>query len=349
MTGGMIGGAAIGAVNNAVSQGMSSLAREENFYYNEKAADNAMQRQKELYEMISSPAALRQQYIEAGLSPGLMFAGNGAGGGTVPNAPEGAGSSGIQPTTYGISAADMAQIELMNAQKENIKADTQQKLAETQKTKVDIDKVIAETNNVELKNEWQQFENVSKLLQTQIDEQTQQDYIDIQHLEVEKVTKQKELLEQQLRSAKVKGDIDEETEKSVIQYVKNQVSEQMANIVLTKCKQWKTFADIQMDVAQMSKLIWDIKASGKGLEQKDNEIQINRDALEEQVRQWAAENGYKEKDQQIAIAKTVVNAWIAMRGQNRQFWTNIINAVSPFGGDSGIPYPANAVTSFDNY
>lgn len=63
---------------------LNEAANESNYRWGEKAAENAFKRQMEAYERSykdQSYAAMRKQMEEAGLSVGLMYGGNGSGGG----------------------------------------------------------------------------------------------------------------------------------------------------------------------------------------------------------------------------------------------------------------------------
>lgn len=311
------------AFNNWLAQEREREARWENFKYNEAAADFADKRTRALYNDLQSPRALLSQYREAGLSPSLMFSGGGAGGGMTQGA-MGNGTSGVMPTTYGVSPAEVAQTQLIQAQARlaNAKANTEE--GTNQRGQAEISELIGKSNNVALKNQWQEYENVIKYLDAKLKEQTNDDYIEIAHLKVQELEANKKKLVEEARSAKVKADIDEKTENDVIKFVQQQVSEQYSRILLNKCMQWKAFADIKMSQAQMASLAWSVRKEA-------NELDIDRNKLKAQITQWAAENGFKEKDQQIAIAKIVVNAFLALRGQDMQTFNTIINGILPFG------------------
>lgn len=127
--------------------GISQLAREQKyarqnmqmqFDFNEKAAENAFERTKEMYErqyQDSTAANKRQQLEDAGLSVGLMYGGGGAGGGGgVPAAtPQAQGGMGLlnaheERTLAQEGAATRltaAQAKLAEAQADKAKEETQ--------------------------------------------------------------------------------------------------------------------------------------------------------------------------------------------------------------------------------
>lgn len=95
---------------------LNEQAAKLNYEYGEKAAENAYKRQMEMYERSyqdQSYAAMRGQMEDAGLSVGLMYGGNGAGGagGATTGAPQG-GTGGAEAGRADSPAAQqMAAIE----------------------------------------------------------------------------------------------------------------------------------------------------------------------------------------------------------------------------------------------
>ncbi len=148
---------------NAQKQ-LNEQAAKLNYEYGEKAAENAYQRQMQMYERSyqdQSYSAMRQQMEDAGLSVGLMYGGGGSGGagGATTGAPQGetggaeAGradspadqqAAAIQQAQLGLGLVSMkkdlaikdAQIEEINATAERQRAEaariTEQKITEVQ-------------------------------------------------------------------------------------------------------------------------------------------------------------------------------------------------------------------------
>lgn len=125
----MAGSIFSGALNNHFAGLREQQARQENYGYNEMAANSADARTRELYNDLYSPSAQIKQIKDAGLSPS-MFYGDMAGVSGQTGA-QGAGATGISPTTYGINPLDIAQISKLDAETENIKANTQKVNEET--------------------------------------------------------------------------------------------------------------------------------------------------------------------------------------------------------------------------
>lgn len=100
------------------------------FQLNEKAADNAMKRSIDMYNLMQSPAAMVKQFQDAGLSKSLMYGNGGGLGGKTQAGPQG-GANGMQGTQImGLQQIDPLTI----AQIANINADTKKKESETKLT-----------------------------------------------------------------------------------------------------------------------------------------------------------------------------------------------------------------------
>ena len=107
-------------INTGINYGLSGSAAERdrnaNYNLNERAAQNAYERQVAMQERYYTPAALLRQYNEAGLSPSLLFGGTPGQGGTM--APKGNGPGGPQQTYAPMSLLDAAQAANMFADAE---------------------------------------------------------------------------------------------------------------------------------------------------------------------------------------------------------------------------------------
>lgn len=149
---GLILGIGTTAMNNAWADARAREDRAQNYMYNEMAAQNADKRTRALYEDYYSPEALMRQYIEAGLSPSLMFGGTPGQGGMAGS--KGNGPSGPQTPFMPLSAIEIAQIGLIRA--------------ETEKTNAETANVKQDTINKQAQELWQTYVNEQKLIETRI-------------------------------------------------------------------------------------------------------------------------------------------------------------------------------------
>lgn len=128
-----------------------------NYEYGEKAAENAYRRQMKLYQITkqdNSPEARREQLEAAGLSPGLMYGGNGSvvggGAGATSGAPQGA--SGTSPSMTDIG--DPYAFTMAKAQMEQAKANAEEAKARAEEAKASANRQNKEADGLELENEF---------------------------------------------------------------------------------------------------------------------------------------------------------------------------------------------------
>lgn len=114
----------IGATNAAVNTGMGIFSQLVSDKLNERAAQRADLRGRQLYHDLNSPAAQVRQLREAGLSPALLYAKGGIGGSAQ------AGAQAAPPQSQIGNVFDLMQVKLMQAQIRNIDADTNKKLSD---------------------------------------------------------------------------------------------------------------------------------------------------------------------------------------------------------------------------
>lgn len=112
-----------GVFNNYYAQEQIGYDRQQNYKYGEMAANNADKRTRALYADFYSPEALKRQYREAGLSPGMMFGGTPGQGGI--SGAQGTGAAGPTTPYMPVSILEAAQAANLMAQTEKTKAETQ--------------------------------------------------------------------------------------------------------------------------------------------------------------------------------------------------------------------------------
>lgn len=277
-------GIATSAINNAMAKEREKEARAENYKYNEMAADNADARTRALYADIQSPEALRRQYKEAGLSPSLMFGAGGASGATPANGAEGAGASGISPTTYGVNMLDAAQAALLVAQKKKVEAETNTINGDNERGRAEIESIITNTTNTALKNVWQEYSNTLAMLETSFEASTLDSHIERFITETNK-------LKEELRSAKVKAEIDEKSEQDILTYIKERNRNLVADRIL-KASQ-KALNEIHGELAKHQITLTDEQCRDlvSQIETRSEQVKINRDTLNQEIKEWAVKNG----------------------------------------------------------
>lgn len=133
-------GTAAGAVNNIMDVAFSGIKQRQQL----KGQKQALQQQNDAqYDMWlkTNYSAQKRELEKAGLNPGLMY-GEGGGGGTT------TGSASAMPAplhAQGMDIASAAQLALIKAQTENIKADTAQKQSTVPVNEATVPKIQQET------------------------------------------------------------------------------------------------------------------------------------------------------------------------------------------------------------
>lgn len=135
-----------GAASTIIGMGLTQFNNKNQLKQNQKLLEQQMEAQKQMSEHNRGLAmqmwedtnydAQRQQMEKAGLNPALMY-GMGGGGGTTANSQPSTGIGGAQadPRAMGIEMIKTGQeLKLMEAQKNNIDADTANKEANTKTT-----------------------------------------------------------------------------------------------------------------------------------------------------------------------------------------------------------------------
>lgn len=120
-----------GVVSGGLGYAFDTKAREQNFYYNEMAAQSADARQRaQFYDMYSYPAQVKL-LKEAGLNPALMYSGGASGQGGA-TAPQGLGAGGLHAGYAPIDPMTATQIQLAKSQENLNDAEAQKLKADTE-------------------------------------------------------------------------------------------------------------------------------------------------------------------------------------------------------------------------
>lgn len=277
--------------SNMLAKEREEQARKENYYYNEKAANMADERTRALYGDLYSPAAQLQQIKDAGLSPSLFY---GDGGGIAgQTGAQGAGASGVMGQSFGVPPLEYAQLMKLDAETDQIKAQTRKTNEETateagtnERGAAEIEQIVAKTKNTYLQNVFQEYENALSEVQLGIEAATADTH-------VKNYIKQTEYLEHITTSAKVKASIDEQSEQDILGYIKERTNNLIADTWLKKSQTKLTKQQVLDLVNQITN--------------RDKQIEINENTLKEQVKQWGAQNGLKEQEIDMMMTGVIVH------------------------------------------
>lgn len=281
-------------LNNILAGIREDFARKDNYYYNEQAAQNADIRTRALYNDLQSPKALLEQYKEAGLSPSMMFSGGGVGAQPAGGA-QSAGTAGISPNAYGMSAIDIAQLRLMNAEADKTEEEANTIRGGNERGAAEIDNLIKEANNKFLTGEQQALDVQLKNIELAIKGETGQTEIEITKQQLENLRNTGENLRATLKSLVIQNKISKESADAIITYNRERVAKQQAEIFLTNNQARLAQAGIALNAAQVAKLFNDIVIDKQAIKLKGDEVEISRKGLEARIKQWGKENDIENK------------------------------------------------------
>lgn len=313
-----IGGTfATSAYNNYKAEQMQHRARQENFFYNERAAENANKRWQDNYEKYFTPSSQVRMLKEAGLSPSLMLAGGAAGGGGTAPSPQGGGAQGLQNNYYPASAVEAAQIANLAAQTEKTKAETTNINADTEFTFSNILKAAAETDNIKLENSILKLEREKREIDLIVQKEVSDEVIKQAQQKTLTMFEQCEKLRNENKSIELQNQFTEETYATRVK----QLTAEYKNTLSQTALNW---ANVNLSEAQIDSLAEHVAIAhfNSRTERLATNAQIQQ--FQRQVEQWAKENGFTEKQLKLQNTKN----WL-------DFAAKIFGSICFIGGSVG--------------
>ena len=210
----------LGAIANIAGMGLQRSQNkkllQQEYEYNKKWGKFQNQLALEMWNKTNAEAQVKH-YRDAGLNIGLMYGGSGSGGTMQQPSASASGGKASAPTAGGMGLQVGMQMALLNAQKENIEADTKLKLTDAEKKGgVDTDAVNTSINamkqatkNAELQNAIMEYDKTIRAIEANVAGLSQDERLKQIHLATEK-------LRGEAQSAKAKGHVDEATQQNVI-------------------------------------------------------------------------------------------------------------------------------------
>lgn len=229
-----------------------------------------------------------EQLKKAGLNPGLIYGMGGGGGATTGSTAGNVGRSNA-PTGGGEAIAmaqTAAQLGLLKAQKENIEADTTLKHADATKT-AGIDTKEAETriksltegiNETRARTTLADIQRELGEIEVNIQKRSSED-------QIRALSYNSDILNSQMEQMRYKTNIDEETWRTKVGIIKEELLLMGLQGQLLKASTDKTRSDIQVNQAQIRSIITKIVQDWKSLELQGNSIDDRNRNMKHQ--EWA--------------------------------------------------------------
>ena len=268
--------------NTLIEQAFAEHNRERNYYWNEKAADSADQRQRKQYQDLYSPQAQMEQYQAAGLSPSMMMSGGQSATGTSSAQGAKGGIDGPYPSSKIIDPMAIAQIA-------NIKADTELKKSQAENTDKDtelkgqeiINLITEEGNNRERRRLIAAEADLAEL-EFSTNLQTAQATINAAYSNANKAASE-------ARSAAVKADLDEATFEVAYQMAYANLDNVLTDTALAKSEIGVNKAQIKEIAERIRNSQWQTWSIEKEQNRKDAIFKLDKAKYESEIKRWAAE------------------------------------------------------------
>lgn len=305
-----------GAANALINQAFAEHNRERNYYWNEKAADSADKRQREQYKDLYSPQAQLDQYAAAGLSPSMMMSGGQSAVGGTPQGAQG-GINGAYPSGNIIDPVAAAQIANINA---DTKVKEQQAInigADTEFTMANIIKAAEETENYKQRNMLLVLDREKRQLEIDLQKATNPEEIKQCIEKTEQMYETTEQLRKENKSLDLQNELDEKTMQTRINQAAQEYKTELAETALT-------WANVKLSEQQVQSLIDNVAIGNYNATTNRLNTENERRRINEQVTQWAKENGFTEKELKQENTKNWLN-----------FATNIFGSICNLAGSIG--------------
>lgn len=298
--------------NSLINQAFAEHNRKRNFYWNEKAADAADQRQRKQYQDLYSPQAMMNQYAAAGLSPSMMMSGGQSAVGQ--SSAQGNMSEGLQgpyPNAQIMDPLAAAQIANVWANTKKTEAETLNIGADTEYTLTNIIKASEETENIkqtrillQMQSTGQQLQNEAQKLQNEITSENKDEIIKQCSILSKKLQRESDNVYKVNEGLDLKNQLSQDTYAiRVAQFT----AEYNQTIMATA----KAASDIELNEQQIETLAKNIAIAE--FNSRTERLSANAQAkmYQDTVDQWAKQNGFTEemiKNEKWNIAtKTITN------------------------------------------
>lgn len=309
-------GAGAEIANSLINQAFAEKNRERNYYWNEKAADSADQRQRAQYHDLYSPQAQLEQYAAAGLSPSMMMSGGQSAVGGTPQGAQG-GISGPYPSGKVIDPITMAQIA-------NIQADTKVKEqqainigADTEFTMANILKAAEETENYKQRNLLLVLDREKRQLEIDLQKATNPEEIKQCLERTEQMYETTEKLRKETKSVDLQNQFDEATLQTRIKQAAQEYETEIAQTALT-------WANKKLSEQQVQSLIDNVAIAAYNADTNRFNSDNEWHRINAQIAQWSKENGFTEQELEQENTKNWLN-----------FATNVFGSICNLAGSLG--------------
>lgn len=267
-------GAIQSSINDRRQQRIQGEMYGQNYEWMRKHTDYQAETDFEMWQR-TGPVGMVKELQKAGLNPGLMYGMGGAAGQTTghgavqpqqPDAPKGGGEL-IAMAGMGMQIPlQAAQVKLLDAQAENVKADTAKKTGvDTEKTAMETEKLFQEWQNLKQTHNLQELEATMKNIEN-FEKQTSQGN------RLRYIQYQTETALHNLKLVQNENQISDATIQDQIKTIKQEAIYSVLKNTFTKAQTDKTKSDTIVNDAQMRKWSLELMQGWDAMEQKNRDL-----------------------------------------------------------------------------
>lgn len=276
-------------LNNTKNFNRQKQLMDKQFGMNQQAAAESREAQYDLWQR-TGPVGQMEQLKKAGLNPGLMYGkGDGGGGMTAATPTEGPGSASYHGENPGAGAGQMGivvgqQLALLNAQKENLEADTQVKLEDARNKAGDTANKPSIGENLRADTELKKQNTLAAQVSTDIQklqlEKNNATFNDEIQLIMRMRQQAGQTLERQVRENKV----DEATKNTRIKQVDADYAATLVGNELTRQKIGESQSNVRLNDERVLQVQNDIRNSLRGMEINWQDLNQKGELIKQQVK-----------------------------------------------------------------
>lgn len=358
-------------VQGAISEHWAKKARKENFEYNEKAADAADKRQRAQFDDMYSIGAQMRQLNENNLSPSMLM------GGGMPSTQgstgaQGHGASGITGNPYaGFDPITGAEIELMQAQAENLREKTKTESGENERGKGEIsnlfaegEKMLAEKGNLEFSSEFLKAKTTWQSIENRFAEPFAEKKLSLFDADLQQIIATTNKITQEAKGQELSNKLFEDNFDTYEKQLKANLQKTLAESSMLIARRNESVKNLQLMDAQIEQISQNILQGWRELEIKDADQQAHQAFYEKQARimlrtlnlnerrfqtekEWKATEFRLEKRQQnLRFATDLINAYVSSNNALLYSVSNIFSSLSPSTALGGAARSATSVRGF---
>lgn len=358
-------------IQGAISEHWAKKAREDVFNWNEKAADNADTRQRKQFKDMFSIGAQMKQLKESNLSPSMLM-GGGMPGTQGATGAQGHGAAGIMGNPQaGFDPITSAEIELMQAQAENLREKTKTESGDNERGKGEIsnlfaegEKLLAEKGNLEFSSEFLKAKTTWQSIENRFAEPFAERKLALFDADLQQIIATTNKITQEAKGQELSNKLFKDNFDTYEKQLQANLQKTLVEGSLLIARRNESVKNLRLMDAQVMQISHNILQGWRELEIKDADQQAHQAFFEKQARimlrtlnlnerrfqtekEWKATEFRLEKRQQnLRFATDLINAYVSSNNALLYSISNVFSSLSPSTALGGAARSATSVRGF---